>query len=62
MRAFNNNDTITSVTLPEGLEIIGHYAFYSCEKLETINFPDSLTTIGESAFRFAKMLGMVIKR
>ena len=40
----------TSYTVPDGVEIIGDYAFYDCSALEQINLSDTLTTIGEFAF------------
>ena len=48
--AFRNNDKIKTVTLPEGLLIIGAYAFYDCDALTTVNLPESLTSIGDYAF------------
>ena len=34
----------------EGVEIIGHYAFYLCKGLTSVSLPDSVTSIGEYAF------------
>ena len=44
-------DSIVSVSLPEGLTSIGAYAFYGCEKLQTIQIPDTVYLIGRSAFQ-----------
>lgn len=41
---------ITSVSLPEGIEKIGVGAFYACNNLESITFPNSLTTLDACAF------------
>ena len=41
---------ITEITLNEGIEYIGSYAFYSTSDLETINLPTTLKGIGERAF------------
>ena len=42
---------ITSVTIPEGVQVIYNNAFYECSGLsQEINFPSTLTTIGEYAF------------
>ncbi len=38
------------ITLPEGLETIGNYAFYMCLWLQAPEFPDSLVSIGNYAF------------
>ena len=48
--AFYNCDSLTSITLPEGLTSIGDYAFYSCSNLTSITLPSSLTSIGGRAF------------
>lgn len=41
--------SVTSVTLPEGLETIGEFAFRNCS-LETVILPDSVTKIENGAF------------
>ena len=48
-RAFNSTNP-KEVILPESIEIIEGYAFQSIKSLEKINFPSSLTKIGEYAF------------
>lgn len=45
-----SNKTITSVTIPEGVQEIRKYAFYNCEKLEKVTLPESLKYIREYAF------------
>lgn len=42
--------SMTSVILPKGLVSIGVNAFYRCESLKRISFPDSLKTIKRGAF------------
>jgi hypothetical protein len=42
--------TIIETILPEGLEVIGAYAFYACTRLEYIKMPESLRIIGTDAF------------
>lgn len=37
-------------TVPNGIEIIGGYAFYGRSSLQSITFPQSLTTLGTTAF------------
>ena len=53
--AFKNNTTLENVIIQEkdgqGVEYIGTYAFYGCSNLQTINLPDTITTIGGSCFR-----------
>ncbi len=48
--AFGNNETMTSVALPDTLRIIAPRAFESCTALTAINVPDSVTKIGAQAF------------
>ena len=49
-RAFYNYDSLTSVTIPEGVTSIGDYAFYGCSALTSITIPGSVTSIGDDAF------------
>ena len=44
-----SNNTITSITLPEGLTSIEDEAFSGCN-LTSITIPESVTSIGKSAF------------
>ena len=39
-----------AITLPDGLESIGNYAFYGCSSLAAIDIPASVTSIGENVF------------
>lgn len=48
--AFYQNKTITSVTLPESIRSIGHWAFAHCPKLTKVNMTNGMQTIGEFAF------------
>jgi len=48
--AFEGNETIRFVVLPEQLEIIAEYVFRDCINLESINIPDSVHTLGVEAF------------
>ena len=69
--AFYKNDILESVVLPKGLEAIPDFCFYQCPVLarlgddqltleaNVINIPDSVKTIGRSAFYKCSSLGMV---
>ena len=46
----NNAKNLSKITLPEGLKLIGDKAFSSLYKLESINIPSSVDTIGYNAF------------
>lgn len=48
--AFEGNENIENVTLPNGVISIGKGAFINCSRLECIDFPDSLESFGECAF------------
>ncbi len=48
--AFYNNNSLTSVTIPDGVFGIGASAFYGCTSLTEIVVPNSVTYIGISAF------------
>lgn len=50
--AFSSCPNLKRVTILEGgLESIGDYTFYSCSKLSDVELPESLVSIGKSAFQ-----------
>lgn len=55
---FNDNKTITSVSIPESVEEINDYAFFAAIKLTTVTFrgESDLTTIGYKAFEQCESL------
>ena len=48
--AFEENEVMTEVVLPETIVVVDYKAFSRCKNLETINFPKSLKRIEEYAF------------
>ena len=46
MRGF----TITGITVPEGIEIIGTSAFDTCSRLEVVNLPSTINLFRNQAF------------
>lgn len=48
--AFGSCNALTSITVPEGIKIIGTAAFAGCTQASSITLPDSLVTIGDRAF------------
>ncbi len=58
--AFKSTTTLESVTLPEGLVVIGNEAFRG-SGVKTVSLPSTLTSMGTGAFRECKSLtGMVL--
>ena len=41
-QAFANNTDITSIVIPEGVEIVGYWSFRACTSIESITLPYSL--------------------
>ena len=56
--AFYRMEFLQTVTLPEGLEVIGECAFAACSRV-TLSLPSTLTEIGKEAFFFCRSLGTV---
>jgi hypothetical protein len=54
-RAFQKA-TITTVSIPAGVTIIGAYAFSENDKLYSVTLPNTLVTIGRDAFRYCSAL------
>ena len=52
--AFENNEYVASVTIPEGVEMICNKAFAGCSNLENIVMPNSVSVIGVDAFTGTK--------
>ena len=48
--AFAQNQSLTAVTIPDGVTEIGDFAFNDCTGLTTVSLPGSLVTVGEGAF------------
>ena len=45
-----NGNTITEITIPEGVTKIGSAVFYNCNNIRIVHIPASLTSIGYAAF------------
>ena len=52
--AFENNEFVAGVTIPEGVEMICNKAFAGCSNLENIVIPNSVSAIGVDAFAGTK--------
>lgn len=53
---FENQENLTSVTIPMGYVSIGDNAFKGCKALEKVNFSNSIASIGVSAFEGCEAL------
>ena len=53
---FDRNSTITNVVIGEGCLDICENAFLRCEKLVSLNIPNTVTNIGENAIQLCKVL------
>ncbi|MBR5288156.1 MAG: leucine-rich repeat domain-containing protein [Clostridia bacterium] len=49
-RAFENETTLVSITMPESITEIGSYAFKNCSSLSAITLSDNLKVLGGEAF------------
>jgi len=49
-RAFYGDTVLTSITLPAKVATVSNQAFFNCEKLGTVNLPNSLTKLGSDVF------------
>jgi len=57
--AFSNCQTLTTVTIPDGVTSLKYEAFYNCNTLITANIPASVTTIESSVFYTCDSLSSV---
>ena len=53
--AFDDNNNITSVKVPNTVVEISNHAFYGCENLSSIQLPNSIEKIGIGAFKCTKI-------
>ena len=53
--AFNNCDSLVTVTVGEGIKLIPECAFYDCAALKTVNLPVGLEKIDNDAFAYTSI-------
>ena len=51
-----NNEAVTKLVIPEGVETISEYAFYGCEGLSEVTLSEGVKEIGNDAFYGCKNL------
>ena len=59
-KAFYDNDTITSVIIPDSVASIGDQAFWGCGYLTNLIIGNSVTSIGDEAFSSCSSLTSVV--
>ena len=59
-QAFYNNLDITSIVIPEGVEVVGYWAFNGCENNESVTLPYSLEELAEHCFTSNSITEIVI--
>jgi len=57
--AFNNCDSLASISIPDGVTVIGMYAFAHCDSLTNISIPNSVKFIGYDAFSHCNSLSSI---
>ena len=57
--AFNGCTSLTSVTIPDNVWVIGERAFGNCHSLTSVTIPDYVMTIGDEAFIYCHSLTSV---
>ena len=50
---------MSELYLSDSLRVIDEYAFYNCENLTTIELPQSVSKIGQSAFQYCRKLELI---
>lgn len=59
-RGVFRNMLVSSVTLPEGLQVIEREAFMGCKSLERITIPKSVREINDSCFSYCGSLSKIV--
>ena len=58
--SFDGCSSLTEVTIPESVIVIGESAFNGCTNLKSINLPDSLMSIDQYAFAATGLVDVII--
>lgn len=59
-KLYLDNELVSSVTLPESVEVINGYAFAGCSTLESVTIPETVTLIRARAFENCASLKQVV--
>ena len=52
----NYDNSITKITIEEGITSVGKIAFYHLTALESVSLPETLTKIGQHAFQYSSLV------
>lgn len=58
--AFCNCQSLSSITIPEGITLIGSHAFDNSYNVSSITLPQSITSIGDYAFYYCSAIQSII--
>ena len=58
--AFKNNETVTKITIEDGITLLGKEVFYGCYNLKEITLSNVITAIGDGTFRNCYALEKVL--
>ena len=59
-QSFHNNLDITSIVIPEGVEVVGYWSFKGCKSIESIVLPYTLEELAEHCFSDTAITEIVI--
>jgi hypothetical protein len=58
--AFENCESMASLSIPSSVTTIGEGAFHECSKLTSLTIPNSVVSIGDGAFEFSALTSVAI--
>jgi hypothetical protein len=58
---FNGCSNLKTVAIPDGISVIGQYAFKNCTSLKELDLPASVTCLGWGAFQGCKFDHLIIR-
>ena len=53
--SLSSNDSLRSISFPEGVETINSYLCYHCDSLKSVHFPSTLTGLNANAFMYCDL-------
>ena len=59
-KLYLNEKELIYLDIPKGVEKIGQYAFYNCNRFMSVTMPSGVTSVGDYAFRCCRGLASVV--